>query len=102
MMKEQLQKNEKIIELGRGNYSALYDNAGIYSFLGESQKAIESLRKYDETSIWKSGNVYFIQVDPLFDNIRERSEYQEIVNNRLVANISIIEEINGLEEHYQK
>jgi hypothetical protein len=38
-----------------------------------------------------------MQVDPLFDNIRDREEYKEIVNNRLAKNKSIREEIERLE-----
>lgn len=97
MMKDQLHKNEKIIILGRGNYSPLYDNAGICSFLGDTDRAIEYLRKYNESSSWKSGTIYFIQVDPLFDSMRDNQGYQEIVKKVLANNTNIRAEIEELE-----
>jgi TolB-like protein/Tfp pilus assembly protein PilF len=96
MMKNQLQKNEKIINLGRGNYSPFYDIAGIYSFLGDTEKAIKYLREWDKRSFWKLGTVYLIQVDPLFENIRNNLEYKKIINDRLTKNSNIRDEINRL------
>jgi class 3 adenylate cyclase/TolB-like protein len=97
MMKDQLHQNDQIIDLGKGNYSPFYDNAGICSFLGDTERAIEYLRKYDETSFWKLGTIYFIQVDPLFDNIRDNPGYQEMVNKVVERNTNIRKEIARLE-----
>jgi hypothetical protein len=73
---------------------------GIYSFLGETDKAIKYLKRLDENYPWGGfweSNIYLMQVDPLFDNLRDRQEYKEIVNNRLAENARIREEINRLE-----
>ena len=65
--------------------------------MGDTERAIEYLRKYDETSFWKLGTIYFIQVDPLFDNIRDNSGYQEMVKKVVERNTNIRKEIARLE-----
>jgi TolB-like protein/lipoprotein NlpI len=85
-----LQRNENIIDLGReGSHRALFDNAGLLSFLGETEKAIEYLQKYNNTSCWSDGTFYLMLVDPLFDNIRKSPEYEEIINNVQAENAKI-------------
>jgi hypothetical protein len=90
-----LQRIEQRINAGTAKGGELLYYAGIYSFLGETDKAIKYFKRSDVNYLW--GGIYFIQVDPLFDNIRDNVEYQEIVNNQLAKNKNIREEINRLE-----
>jgi TolB-like protein len=92
-----LQRNENIIGLGReGSQRALFNNAGLYSFLSETEKAIEYLHRYNNTSCWREGTFYLMLVDPLFDNIRKSPEYEEIVNYVQTENAKIRAEIARL------
>ena len=64
---------------GTASNRSHYKRAGIYSYLGETEKAIEYLKILEELPV-KSPLVYFLQFDPLFDNLRENSEFQKIIN----------------------
>lgn len=74
----------KTIELGRShasNYYAYYDLAAIYCFLGETENAYRNLRifnKKERIPLWWAT---LIKDDPLFDNIRDEPEFQQIVHN---------------------
>jgi tetratricopeptide (TPR) repeat protein len=93
-----LQKNEKIIDLGKeGTVTALFNNAGLHSFLGETERAIEYLQRYIEISCWRGGTFYLMQVDPLFDNIRNTPEYKEMVKNGHAENARMRVKIARLE-----
>ena len=41
--------------------------------------------------------IYQMQIDPLYDNLQENAEFQEIVSNQLLKNKNIREEIARLE-----
>ncbi len=98
ILRYNLQKNEKIIDLDNGGiFQALFDNAGLYSFFGETEKAIEYLQRYNETSCWREGTFYLMLVDPLFDNIRNAPEYLEMVNNVHAKNTAMREKIAELQ-----
>ena len=73
------------------------NNAGIFSFLGEKEKAYEYLEKFEQSLSWPWGSVYYIQVDPLFDNIRDDEEFKFILNRALEEKARIREEIAQLE-----
>ena len=95
-----LQKIEQRIKAGKARSNDLYTYAGISSFLGETDKAIKYLKRLDENYPWGGpweSNIYLMQVDPLFNNIRDSEEYNKIVNTRMVANSRIREEITRLE-----
>ncbi len=91
-----LQRIEQRMDAGTADSFEVYHVVGIYSFLGETDKAIEYLKILNKNYPWVH-RIYMMQVDPLFDNIRDRREYKEIVNNRLVKNKNIREEIARLE-----
>jgi tetratricopeptide (TPR) repeat protein len=91
-----LQRIEQHLNASTATSLMVYEYAGIYSFLSETDKAIESLKRLDENYAWEQ-RIYLLQVDRLFDNIRDNVEYQEIVNNQLAKNKNIREEINRLE-----
>ncbi len=92
----QLQRIEQGMNTGTAQDIMVYIYVGIYSFLGETDKAIEYLKILNENYVW-GHRIYMMQVDPLFDNIRDKREYKEIVNNRLAKNKNIREEIARLE-----
>jgi hypothetical protein len=91
-----LNRIEQRMDAGTASSGEVLHVVGTYSFLGETDKAIEYLKILDENYPWVH-RIYLLQVDPLFDNIRDREEYQEIVNNQLAKNKSIREEIARLE-----
>ena len=90
-----LQRIEQRINAGTAKGGELLYYVGIYSFLGETDKAIKYFKRVDVNYLW--GGIYYIQVVPLFDNIRDNVEYQEIVSNQLAKNKNIREEIARLE-----
>jgi TolB-like protein len=56
-----------------------YDLAGVYAFLGERDKAYENLRIYNQRDRMTLQFASLIKQDPLFNNIREEPEFQQIV-----------------------
>ena len=74
----------KTIELGRmpaSKYYSQYDLAGIYSFLGETDSAYINLRLFSQKERFPLWWVTLIKDDPLFDNIRDQPEFQQIVDD---------------------
>lgn len=59
-----------------------YDLAGIYAFLGDKDQAFENLRKYNQNKIIYLGMLTWIKTDPLFDNIRDETEFRQIVRDQ--------------------
>jgi len=77
---KQVEYCNKVIELGRpyGLQLVYYDLAALYAFQGEKIRALENLSLYiqkGEIPFW--GGTH-IQDDPLFDNIRDEPEFQQI------------------------
>jgi hypothetical protein len=87
---------EQLIKTGKVEGNDLYGYAMIYSFLGETDKAIKYLKRFDDNYPWGQ-KFYMMQVDHLFDNLRDHREYQKIVKNQLLKNKNIREEIIRLE-----
>jgi tetratricopeptide (TPR) repeat protein len=56
-----------------------YDLAGVYAFRGETEKAYENLRIFNQKKEFHSWMVGLIQHDELFDSIRDEPEFQQIV-----------------------
>ncbi|MEA3462953.1 MAG: hypothetical protein U9R49_13785, partial [Bacteroidota bacterium] len=74
----------KSIELGRRHateYYAYYDLAGISCLMGETEKAYENLRVFNQKERIPLWWATLIKHDPLFDNIRDEPEFQQIVHN---------------------
>ena len=68
---------------GYGNSEAYYDLAGVHAFRGDKNKAYENLKIYNynqgqRTNPWIRR---FIKLDPLFDSIRNETEFQNIVKD---------------------
>ena len=68
----------KLIKLGR-NWDLNYDLASLYTFLGQKEKAWHYLRAYDKAGAWNWGLPYFIQVDPLFENLHHNAEFKQMI-----------------------
>jgi len=81
---EQLAYCNRIIELGRHfkqNKLTYYDLAAVYAFQGENDKAYENLRIFNQKEMMPLSMVTWIKMDPLFDNIRDGKEFQQIVKD---------------------
>jgi len=81
---EQINYCSSMIELGREWAQKLYtyyDLAGVYAFRGEKGKAFDNLRIVDQIQripLWMS---MLIKTDPLFNNIRNEPEFQQIAKD---------------------
>jgi len=62
-------------------YFSYYDRAGIYAFRAERDKAFEDLRIFNQIARIPAWLSVLIKVDPLFDNIRDEPEFQQIVRD---------------------
>ncbi|NSW93134.1 MAG: hypothetical protein HPY62_00320 [Bacteroidales bacterium] len=58
-----------------------YDLAGAYAFKGEKEIALKYLRNYSQVPQILLGMLNMIKDDPLFDNIRNETEFQAIVKD---------------------
>jgi hypothetical protein len=63
------------------NFTANYDLAGVYAFMGNRDKAYENLRVWARTPVFPLWWVGLIKEDPLFDSIRNEPEFQQIVRD---------------------
>jgi hypothetical protein len=71
-------------ELGRPrgqNFLTYADLASVYAFRGEKEKAYENLRIYNQTQKVQFLMLMMIKTDPLFNSIRNESEYQQIAKD---------------------
>jgi TolB-like protein len=72
------------IKLGRlhsQNLRSYYDLAGVYAFKGESDKAYENLKIFNKDGKMSLYEVTLIKTDPLFNSLRNESEFQQIVKD---------------------
>ena len=60
---------------------AYYDLAGVYAFRKERDKAYENLRIFNKKPIMSFWMVSLIKTDPLFNSIRNESEFQQVVRD---------------------
>lgn len=95
-MNDQTEVNEKLLVNFQGGHKIFYNNAAPYSYPGNKKLAFKYLKKFDGTNRWES-NIYLIQMDPLFDNIREEPEIKSMIHKELEINRKIREEIARLE-----
>jgi TolB-like protein len=81
---EQIKYCNSAIELKRlygQNLYSYYDLAGVYAFIGEKDKAYKNLRIFNQMQrqpLWMS---MLIKTDPLFNSIRNESEFQLIARD---------------------
>ena len=62
-------------------YYTYYDLAGVYAFRGEKDKAYENLRSFNQRQRMPIWMARLIKNDPLFDNMRNEPEFQQIVRD---------------------
>ena len=96
IMRDQLRQNERLLVNFQVGYLILYENAGIYAFLGNKKQAFKYLRKFDESNRWER-RIDLIQIDPLFDNIRGEEEFKVIINKVLAKKRKIREDVKRAE-----
>lgn len=60
------------------NKSSFYDEAALYAFFGEKEKALENLEKFSQSDVISFALAQLIKMDPLFYAIREDSEFKKI------------------------
>jgi tetratricopeptide (TPR) repeat protein len=81
---EQKRYCEESIRLNRWDAQKLlvyYDLAAIYAFKGKKEKAYENLRIFNQREVMSQGHVTDIKNDPLFDSLRDETEFQQIVKD---------------------
>ncbi len=77
-----LEYHNKTVELGRhilGNTVTFYNLAAAYSTIEDVERALDNLRAIAQakwTPLWV---ITKVKVDPMFDNIRDEPEFQQIV-----------------------
>jgi len=82
--KQQVKYNLQSIELGRAietSKVAYYDLAAAYACLGEKQKACIYLNEVKKRRFIPLWWLVQLKLAPLFENIREESEYQQIIRD---------------------
>lgn len=89
LLKEALDEFDKLTELNGTEYC--YDKAGIYATLGDTEKALAQLR--DQHCILDGGLESYFLIDPLFQNLWNNTEFQEIVRKRQAEKTAIREKI---------
>ena len=77
------------------NDTLSYDYAGICALNGEKSKALQILRQFK----WEWGSPYLVQHDKLFDNIRNESEFKEMLKKALDEKTRLREKIKKMEEN---
>jgi len=78
---KQIDYCHRSIEMGR-LYAKLswvnYDLATVYAFKGKNDKALEYLRLFNQEQSMVFWWITLFELDPLFDNIRDEPEFQQI------------------------
>jgi len=80
MMKDQLKKNDEMMKNFQRMDQILYNSAAICAFLDEKELAYDYLQRIDGSLIRWDANIYRVQFDPMFDNLREDKEFKSIIN----------------------
>ncbi|WP_445383249.1 hypothetical protein [Robiginitalea sp. IMCC43444] len=97
LMQQQLELNKKLSVNYKNAHGVLYESAGIYAMLGKKQQALETLYKFDSINRWDEGKLHFIQLDPMYDNIRGAEAFQGIINKRMAEIRAVRDEVTRLE-----
>ncbi len=79
MMRDQLEKYEEVMKNFQRMDQILYSSAAICAFLGENERAYGYLRRIDGSLIRWDQEIYSVQFDPMFDNLREDQEFKSII-----------------------
>jgi tetratricopeptide (TPR) repeat protein len=80
----QIANCKQLIESGRTlkyTYRKYYDLAATYAFMGEKEKAYESLRNFNKSQMFDKWWCLYVRYDPLLDPIRDEPEFQQIARD---------------------
>jgi TolB-like protein len=80
----QMEYCNRILELDLPDFdhhAAYYDKAAIYAFIGETDKALENLKLFNQQKVILSWWYQLIKIDPLFDSLQDEPEFQQIVRD---------------------
>lgn len=97
MMKDQLKKYGEVMKNYQRMDVILYNSAAICAYLGEKERAYDYLRKFDGNLIRWDQDIYTVQLDPMFDKLREDEEFKAIINEVQGEHKRIREELSGAE-----
>ena len=81
MIQRQIEINEKIGGLKGRDIAMLYDLAGIYSYLGEKEKANYWMKEFENRNGWlrfSALNAY-VKIDLQFDSVRDDQQFKDWV-----------------------
>ena len=78
LFKEHLSVLEKTVTEGKTRFGLEYDLAGAYAFLGDKEKAYYWLNKMP----YHLFVTIFIQIDPLFDSLRNEPQFQAVIKKQ--------------------
>lgn len=98
LFNDQIADWKQAVALGRTKNQSHYDLAGVYSVLGQKEKAYQHLRAFDQETDWPWGSAYFIRHDPYFDNLRNDPEFQQIIQQGLQKKTRQRDRIRQLEK----
>ena len=97
MMNDELKKYDEVMKNFERMDQILYNSAAICAYLGEKERAYDYLRKIDGSLIRWDENIYVVQFDPMFDNLREDEEFKSIINDVQGEHKRIREELSRAE-----
>ena len=81
MIQRQIELNEKLVGLGRGGVGPFFDLVGIYSYLGEKEKAYYWMKEFENENGWVRFSTLnsFVKSDKQFDNMRDDQQFKDWV-----------------------
>lgn len=53
--------------------------AAYYAYFGEDEKALEYLQRFSEEENYHMWTILFLEIDPLFENVKHRQEFKAII-----------------------
>ncbi|MFC2124380.1 adenylate/guanylate cyclase domain-containing protein [Bacteroidota bacterium] len=99
LFEKEIELNNETIRLNR-NYSlwgAKFFNAEVYAIIGEKEKAYQLLHEI-ENEIFLGFMVWEMQVNPMFESLREDEEFKQIIQRQEKKFADIRAEVDKLEE----
>ena len=76
----------------------LYEQARVQAVLGNREKAYEYLREFEKSEFgW--GSLYWLNTDPMFENLRGEEEFQRILNNGFQLKQEIRDKLSLMEQN---
>ena len=97
-----IEHGKKVFESGiwDGGGGELYEQARIQSVLGNKKQAYEYLHRLEKTE-FPFGSLNWMNIDPMFNNIREEEEFQTILQKGFALKADIRTKINLMEQNQE-